>query len=70
MATRTEDTAFASSDLSSTLADEERLAFPTPQDSNPVDNLGAFRGLAYAVILQFLFGFIGMGVWMLIRRVR
>ena len=69
MATRTEDTAFASSDLSSTLADEERLAVPKPQDSNPVDNLGAFRGLVYALILQFVLGFIGLGVWRLIRRV-
>jgi hypothetical protein len=65
MAARTADPAFTFPDLSNTLAGGERLAASNPQDPIPDDNLGAFRGLAYALILQFLFGLIGLGVWML-----
>jgi hypothetical protein len=70
MAARTADPAFTFPGLSNTLTEDERLAVPNAQDPVTTDNLGAFRGLAYALILQFLFGFIGLGVWMLLRRAR
>jgi hypothetical protein len=62
----------ADPDVFSTLAGSParcaKSAAPTARSIRHDDPLGAFRGLAFALLLEFLFGLSGLGVWMIVRR--
>jgi hypothetical protein len=66
MAARTADPADHFPALRPSLAKAEPLVVPDPHVPIPEDNLGAFRGLAFAVIFQFLIGFVGYAGWVLL----
>lgn len=66
MAARTVDPAFLPS-LSSNPADRERSAVTIPQTPDP-DHLGAFRGLAFAIIFQTALGGLALAAWEVLRR--
>ncbi|MGC2637197.1 MAG: hypothetical protein WA294_08450 [Acidobacteriaceae bacterium] len=67
MAARTADPAFYPS-LSAQFTDAKNTAAHQPPAMILDDPLGAFRGLGFAIVLQVLFGIIGVGIWEVLRR--
>jgi hypothetical protein len=70
MAARTADPTFHFPVRLSSPAKREPLVVLDPHAPIPDDSFGAFRGLAYALIFQFLVGFVGYACWMLLRHLR
>jgi hypothetical protein len=70
MAARTADPAVHFPTLQPSLAKREPLVVPDPYALEPDEPLGAFRGLAFAILFQFLIGFIGFAGWMILHRLR
>lgn len=66
MAARTADSAFAFSRYPASPADRERLVVNLSQMQ--VDHLGAFRGLAFAILLQTTLGALALAAWEVLRR--
>jgi hypothetical protein len=70
MAAPTADPAFHFPALPDSLAKPERLVVPDLHALFPDKPLGAFRGLAFAIVFKFLVGFIGYVGWVLLRHLR
>jgi hypothetical protein len=70
MAARTADPAFHFPSPASSITSRETLVVPDPHAPNPDETLGAFRGLAFAILFEFLAGFIGYTGWVLLRHLR
>jgi hypothetical protein len=68
MAARTADPAFAYPSLTAKPADRECSAVTTPQAPIPDDHLGAFRGLAFAIIFQSTLGGLALAAWEVLRK--
>jgi hypothetical protein len=70
MAAQTADPSFHYPSLPSSLTKNDSLAVADPHDLSLDEPLGVFRGLAYALIFQFLVGFVGYAGWVLLRHLR
>jgi hypothetical protein len=69
MATRTADPALHFPSLPSSPEGSERLVESDPHAPNPATH-GALRGLAFALIFEFLVGFTAYAGWVLLRHLR
>jgi hypothetical protein len=67
MAARIADPAFAFPSFIAKPSDRERSAVSIPQTYIPDDHLGAFRGLAFAIILQTAVGGLALAAWEVFR---
>ncbi|HTV13466.1 MAG TPA: hypothetical protein VME68_02050 [Acidobacteriaceae bacterium] len=70
MAANTADAATPILSLSCSFASREAVETSEPDDLLPDRTLGVFRGLAVAILLQFLAGFVGYAGWQLFRHLR
>jgi hypothetical protein len=70
MTARTADPSFHFPAIPTSLANSDRLVVPDPHAPLHHETLGAFRGLAFAVIFQFLVGFAAYAGWVLLRHLR
>jgi hypothetical protein len=70
MAASTADPASTVLTISRSLPEHDTPAHSTLQLPAHDDGLGAFRGLFFALILQFLLAFVGFAGWMLLRHLR
>jgi hypothetical protein len=70
MAARTADPSIHFSSLLPSLTNRDARVLSAPQVPRPEDSLGAFRGLAFALLFEFLFGFAVYGGWVLFRYLR
>jgi hypothetical protein len=70
MAARSADPAFHVPSFPSSLTQREPHVVAAPHAPLPDETLGAFRGLAFAVIFEFLVGFAIYGGWLLLRHLR
>jgi hypothetical protein len=70
MAARTADPAFHFPDPPPSLLQRGPLVVPDPHALKPVATLGAFRGLAFAILFEFLVAFVGYAGWLLLHHLR
>lgn len=67
MGARTADPTTFIPPLPTAIARSEIFAEPDPGPPLPEHPLGMFRGLAYALLFQFLLGFVSYAGWELLR---